>query len=91
MESKGFLQSKTILSILGLASFNLATIFAFLSEKMPAIQQFILGITPDQFDFIVAPLLFILSGLLNIFLAKKGIQGRVEAKGDLAGLWQKKG
>ncbi len=91
MESKGFLQSKTVLSILGLVGLNITTLVAFLSDKMPIIQDLLLKITPDQFDFIIVPILAIVSGLLNIFLAARGVKGRVEAKGDLSGLWQKKG
>jgi len=78
--TKGIFQSKTVLSILALALTNLAQLVVDNSE---AIQVALLAWVPAPWNALVPPLV----GFLVVLVALLGVEGRVNAKTKIEGLW----
>lgn len=86
---KGLLQSKTVLSILGLVGTSATAIAAMLLDWLPAIASWLQNIIGAPFNALIEPVIGIIAFLITFFLGKKGIEGRVEAKTDIKGFYKK--
>jgi len=88
METKGLLQSKTILSGLGSAGLNMALIVGLITDYLPQMQVWLMSIIPPPFEDLVQPAVAILLFGLTYFFGSGVVTGRKRAHKSIKGMWK---
>lgn len=81
METKGLLQSKTVLSLAILAVTSLGQL---LVENSSYLQTLLEGFIPTPWNALVAPAMSFLVVLVTLL----GVKGRKDANPNISGLWK---